>query len=232
MVLSLSKNTIQPSRMRLDRFRSYMESIEDPWHRYALTYVYETASRANEAAGVGSPGQKGTFTVAPSTENVGYDSYEGTEVLTIRFASLKREGRPERTIGLPLKSFDPWADYLARNFAKLDPGDKLVPFDRYKLSKLFKRYGFAEARAANSKGARKNPLRHDRINHLADYYQFGPFDLTLYSGWSLPGTSIAFGGSPTISEYAHRMWAGYFPKLCKPLPSFEPRDTMPPEADT
>jgi hypothetical protein len=221
---SVSKSArIFPSKMSLPEFRHHLEEIQDGWHRYVLTYIYMVAARANEACSLMSPSDAGpsegkssfkTLAIGPRKSDVEYDSYEGTELLTIRFGTLKRKDHPERIIALPLKSYDPWTDYLSRCFDKLEPTDSLVPFTRQVINSLYRRYGLNEPKKENG-ASRKNPLRHVRINHLIRYYHFEPFEITLYAGWDMGGSSQAFGGSATVSEYESQMWHLYFPKLLK-----------------
>lgn len=66
----------------------------------------------------------------------------------------------------------------------------------------------------------KNPLRHFRISHLINYYNFSPYETTSYTGWSIRGTFMQMGQanvSANIDAYAHLAWRSYFPKLLQPL---------------
>lgn len=62
-------------------------------------------------------------------------------------------------------------------------------------------------------------LRHWRLNHLVTEYQFDPYDLTIYAGWSMKHSFGAAGTpvSPQLDVYMHNAWRRYFPKLLKPL---------------
>ncbi len=68
----------------------------------------------------------------------------------------------------------------------------------------------------------KNPLRHFRLTHLTEYYQFEPYDLTLISGWTVGTTFGALGirASANIDSYVHLRWQSYFPKLLQPIKQF------------
>lgn len=71
----------------------------------------------------------------------------------------------------------------------------------------------------NGKNSLKNILRHYRIAHLIEYYQFNPYEVTSYVGWSISSTSGQMGIpiSANLDHYAHLRWKAYFPKLCKPI---------------
>lgn len=62
-------------------------------------------------------------------------------------------------------------------------------------------------------------LRHWRINHLLTEYQFDPYDLTAYAGWSVKHSfgAVEMPVSPQLDIYMHSAWRRYFPKLLKPL---------------
>jgi len=63
-------------------------------------------------------------------------------------------------------------------------------------------------------------LRHYRITHLLQVYDFDAWDLSSYAGWTVK-TSLGRMGMPIPSEqldvYLHLSWKRYFPKLLKPL---------------
>jgi len=62
-------------------------------------------------------------------------------------------------------------------------------------------------------------LRHWRISHLMQNYGFEPYDVSLYSGWSIKSTFNQMGmqASSNIDLYAHLSWSKYFPKLLIPI---------------
>ena len=62
-------------------------------------------------------------------------------------------------------------------------------------------------------------LRQWRLRHLVDKYQFDPYDLTIYSGWSVRHNfeSEDLRGSPHPGTYFLGAWQKYFPKLLKPI---------------
>lgn len=70
-----------------------------------------------------------------------------------------------------------------------------------------------------NKASVKNPLRHFRITHLLDNYNFQADEITTYSGWSLKTTFNQMGvlASPNLDIYSHLAWRKYFPKLLREL---------------
>jgi len=69
----------------------------------------------------------------------------------------------------------------------------------------------------------KNILRHWRITHLIEYYNFNPAQLAAYTGWSVT-TAFAkagqVGGSANMENYVHLTWMTYLPNLCRPIDDF------------
>ena len=62
-------------------------------------------------------------------------------------------------------------------------------------------------------------LRHWRITHLVDKYQFSPPDLTAYAGWTVTSAfgAVGIAPNPMMNIYYHSAWQSYFPKLLKPI---------------
>jgi len=62
-------------------------------------------------------------------------------------------------------------------------------------------------------------LRHWRLSHLMQNYGFEPYDISIYSGWSIRSTFNQMGmqASSNIDIYAHLTWNKYFPKLLIPI---------------
>ena len=61
-------------------------------------------------------------------------------------------------------------------------------------------------------------LRHWRLTHLVEHYDFDSWDLSIYAGWTFR-TGLSRLGMPTgqTDTYLHLSWKRYFPKLLKPL---------------
>ena len=63
----------------------------------------------------------------------------------------------------------------------------------------------------------KNPLRHWRLSHLAELYDFDGFDLTMFAGWTYGSSMAGQGASGMLDSYLHLSWKKYFKKLLVPL---------------
>lgn len=208
--------SILPSELPLIAFRQRITDINEDQHRYAIILSYLGAARANEVCGLSLPSDKHSVALGPTRANVSYQHMEdGSEALLLNLKIEKRKGHPIRTVALPL-GVEPWANYLGTRFDRFGATDLLLPFNRVWLSRILKRYGFVEPKNSSS---RRNPLRHDRINHLMSDYRFTIPEVTIYAGWDLATASRAFGGSSTLSEYAHFRWTEYYGKLLRPLPT-------------
>lgn len=203
------------ARVGVPELRRRIDLVDEPLQRYCLIYLYLTASRANEAASVQQPSDKNTVAIGPRKKDITFDTYEGRELFRISIGTLKRRGRPARIVALPLGGVEPWADYLARQFQKLDNEDSLVPYSRTWLNEVLRRWGF---NLKSEKASMKNPLRHIRINHLLSFYGLSPVQVTVYAGWEMGSAIRGFGGSGTAAAYIAQNWQDYFPRLLKPLP--------------
>lgn len=64
-------------------------------------------------------------------------------------------------------------------------------------------------------------LRHYRINHLIRNYNFNPYQISAYVGWSLKGVfgSMGMAASSNLDIYSHLSWQDYLPKLMVPIKS-------------
>jgi len=61
-------------------------------------------------------------------------------------------------------------------------------------------------------------LRHWRLTHLAGHYNFDPYELVIYAGWTFRTGFSALGlPSGQLDTYLHLGWKRYFPKLLRPL---------------
>lgn len=63
----------------------------------------------------------------------------------------------------------------------------------------------------------RNPLRHWRLSHLAEVYDFDGYDLTQIAGWSYGSSMAGQGASGMLDHYLHLSWKKYYQKLCVPL---------------
>jgi len=68
-----------------------------------------------------------------------------------------------------------------------------------------------------SKHNRKNWLRHVRLTHLRQNYDFNEFDLCNFAGWTLGSGMAGRGASGMLDTYVHTGWESWYPKLLVPL---------------
>jgi len=126
----------------------------------------------------------------------------------------KQEERVYKMIALPVNpKFEPWTLSLVRRIKEAGT----LAFDMtdgnalYIVKKWFSR---------SYPDMTTHHLRHFRITHLAQEYDFDAFDLTCISGWTFK-TGLAAAGqgmaSGQLDVYLHLAWKRYFPKLLKPL---------------
>jgi len=120
-----------------------------------------------------------------------------------------------KVVALPCDpKYDPWALDLVKRITKR----KNLSFDMSR-QRAWQRIT-EEFRRANYQG-RLSPhvLRHWRISHLIEYYDFDPYEVSIYSGWTMAGTFAQMGiqASSNIDIYAHLPWRKYFKKLLVPL---------------
>ena len=123
-----------------------------------------------------------------------------------------------RTIALPTSPrFEPWTfdllAYMTKNKYKLT-------FDhtRQYFTQTFRR-ALKDLLPPKSPRTSKNLLRHYRLSHLLNYYQFDAIQLSNYSGWTIK-TAMGKQGmtvSGSIDFYLHQAWRQYFRKLLIPI---------------
>lgn len=123
-----------------------------------------------------------------------------------------------KVVALPTnRQYEPWTldalKWIQKNKGKLS-----FDLTRFRLWQLL-RENLSSILPKTSKTTPKNPLRHFRISHLIEYYQFDAYQVTSYVGWKIGSTFAQMGiaASPNIDAYAHLQWRLYFPKLLKPI---------------
>jgi len=149
-------------------------------------------------------------------------NYNGMKVLLVKCPVLKRkrkskkgEGIVFKPIALPIDpKYEPWTldllKWIKRNNGKLN-----FNLTDNAIEKLVKRN-------LNDYFPNIYPhfLRHTRLTHLVSYYDFDPYDVTVYAGWTFK-TGLAHHAGLIITGqmdiYLHLAWKRYFPKLLKPL---------------
>jgi len=120
-----------------------------------------------------------------------------------------------KLIALPCSpKYEPWTIDLLKYISK----HGTISFDltRQRVWQIYRQH-LAPFLPPKSKKSLRNPLRHWRISHLLEYYNFDPVEVTIYSGWTFKTTFGMMGvpASPNIDIYAHLQWKKYFPKLLR-----------------
>lgn len=125
----------------------------------------------------------------------------------------KERGFIPKVIALPCKPiYEPYTEELLRWIQK--HRTLSFPITRRRVLQIVK-----ENLKELDPNVRTHSLRHWRITHLVTQYQFDPYDLCAYAGWSLKhgfGT-VGVPVSPQLDVYMHSAWQNYFPKLLKPI---------------
>jgi hypothetical protein len=125
-----------------------------------------------------------------------------------------------KVIAVPCdNSFEPWCLPLLQYWRD---HDKKLSFDitRERLRQIY-RENLKGIMPSPNKKSRKNILRHYRLSHLLEYYNFDAVQLTNYSGWTFK-SAFGFMGIPAsgnLDYYLHLQWKQYFPKLLRPIAS-------------
>ena len=122
-----------------------------------------------------------------------------------------------KAIALPIRmEYEPWTYDLLKHYDK----HKKLTFDhtRQYFRQTFRR-ALKGLLPPKSPHTPKNLLRHYRLSHLMEYYQFDAVQLSNYSGWTI---KTAFGkqgmnASSNIDFYIHLAWRQYFRKLLRPI---------------
>ncbi|RLF07093.1 MAG: hypothetical protein DRJ60_03440 [Thermoprotei archaeon] len=122
-----------------------------------------------------------------------------------------------KVVGIPIDpKYEPWSLEILKwirreGILRFDITDRQA---RYLAAKYLKKL-FGEK-------FRFHDLKHLRITHLINYYNFDPYEITSYAGWSLKTTFMGLGVqvNPMLDIYAHLGWRKYFPKLLVPIDDF------------
>lgn len=119
-----------------------------------------------------------------------------------------------KTVGVPIDpKYEPWSleilKYIKREgLLKFYLGDRNIRVIVSKYLKPQLGYDFTA-----------HKIRHIRITHLVQYYNFDPYEVSSYAGWSFRTVFAGMGMniSPMLDVYAHLVWRRYFPKLLVPI---------------
>lgn len=124
-----------------------------------------------------------------------------------------------KVVALPISPvYEPWTEDLLRWIQKSKNHKLSFDLTRRRLTQILRENLSNILPKVNKKNPR-NPLRHFRLTHLAEYYNFSAMDLTTFAGWSIASASRKMGvpTSSNVDLYIHYRWQTYFPRLLKPL---------------
>lgn len=122
-----------------------------------------------------------------------------------------------KAIALPIGlKYEPWTFDLLKYYKK----HRKLTFDhtRQYFRQTFRR-ALKGLLPPKSPHTPKNMLRHYRLSHLMEYYQFDAIQLSNYSGWTIKTAFDKQGmnASSNIDFYIHLAWRQYFRKLLRPI---------------
>lgn len=213
------------------RFREAVDQMLDKRDALIVKVLYLTCSRVSETLTHVSPWDQ-----LHKKVRLAYGMHMGFEmatfdheklrhkVLVLKMAvakrKLKRRKRGTRkdelklffkTIALPTDPrYEPWTKDLLKYLQKR--GNLSFDLSRSHVWKLLKR---SPSLHALDPDFTTHDLRHYRITHLVEEYDFQPIDLVAVTGWTYRrGVGVAAG---QLDTYLHIRWKKYFPKLLKPL---------------
>ena len=211
------------------KMREHMEHIPKRRDRVLIKTLYLTAARASEIVTKVNPcdlekNQTHPYGKYMSWELADFQTSNGSKekALLITLATAKRrlktkeqkeQGFIPKVIAIPcMPYYEPFTEELLRWLAK---GNTLsFPLTRRSIYRIVK-----QNLMNLEPKVKPHSLRHWRITHLVEKYQFNPYDLTAYAGWSVRHSFGAVGipVTPQLEIYYHSAWQYYFPKLLKPI---------------
>jgi len=131
----------------------------------------------------------------------------------LRTKEQKERGFIPKVIALPVMPYyEPFTEELLKWLKQY--GSLSFPLTRRSVHRIVR-----ERLKELDPEVKPHSLRHWRITHLVEKYQFDPYDLTAYAGWSVSHSfgSVGMSISPQLEIYYHSAWQKYFPKLLKPI---------------
>jgi len=204
-------------------FRKAVETIPKQRDRDLIKLLYLTAARVSEVITQASPYDIKHKKSMPYGRELRWqlDEFEGEKVLILTLATAKRRwitmkaGQAEehlvpKLIALPVNpKYEPWTFDLLKRIAK----HKTLSFNTSRFTAL--RVVRKNLSPIDPK-IHTHSLRHYRISHLMEYYNFDPYDVIAYTGWTYKsGLQKMSMPSGFMDTYAHLSWKKYFPKLLK-----------------
>ena len=214
------------------KFRFYVDHIPNRRNRVLIKTLYLTASRTSELCNKIPPSELAKKKTKPygrfltwKLQDYKLPNSEETEkalLLTIAVAKRKmKRKRGDKTvkkiIALPTSpKYEPWTLELLKYLKeKQTLSFNLTPRSIRAIVKKELEHLDPEIHP--------HSLRHYRITHLVEVYDFDPYDITAYAGWTFR-TGFGQLGFTTgkLDTYLHLAWKRYFPKLLKPIFQKEP----------
>lgn len=204
------------------QFRKAVDEISAGRDKVLLEALYLGAFRASEICGKATPydlnhKQSRAYGVHLTWK---LDKFEEERVLLLKSAVAKRSCKELKfkMVALPCSpEYEPWTLDLLKWIKdhKGSPEAFKFPLGRHRVKQILQeQLGRGIFRKKTSGKRLLNPLRHYRITHLAEHYDFDAYDLCVYAGWSFKS---AFGSVGQLDTYLHIGWRRAFKKLLKPL---------------
>lgn len=210
----------------LPKFRAKVEAIRHRRNSILIKTIYLTACRPCEILLDASPSDITNNKTSPYGQYVRttFREIAGNKAFLINMVVAKRHRKAKaeedrkvrKIIALPVNpDWEPWTPdiiYWIRDHGKL-------PFS---LTEQHTNVIVKAELSGLDRNISTKSLRHYRISHLAEYYDFDAFDLVSFAGWSYRG---AFGSRQSVGQldtYLHPSLRHYFVKLCKPLHEITP----------
>jgi integrase len=202
-------------------FREFVDHMPDACARYIAMLLYLTGARASEVCTTISKYDEQHQRSKPYGQYLQerIADYQNDKVLLIELATAKKKRVPKkaeyvpRIIALPTDPvYEPWTKPLLQRIVKrgtlrLD----VTPSRIYQIVT-------ANMRELDA-SIHPHALRSYRVTHLGLHYEFTPYDLVSFAGWSLKN-AFGYAGLPVASSmryYLNLSWQMYYPKLPKNL---------------
>jgi hypothetical protein len=203
-----------------DDFRDFREAVNhviSVRDRNLIKLLYLTASRPSEVCTRTTPSELRNRATKPYGCSMRYElaKYKNETVFLIVVALAKKRGSlpSQKVIALPYDArYEPWTSDLVNRMRR----NKKLEFDltRVIVNKIVRE------RLTPSLGReiRAKDLRQLRLEHLANLYDFDPYDLAAIAGLNLRRNLILMDKPAKITEDLTRLAIDrYLPKLFKPL---------------
>lgn len=211
----------------LPKFRAAVESIRIRRDSILVKAIYLTACRPCEIITDASPSDIVNSKTSPYGRfvNISFKDIRGYKAFLINMVVAKRHRKAKeeedrkvrKIIALPVDpQYEPWTPDLMY-WCRDHNGVLAFHMTEQRVNQIVK----ANLRGLDRHISTKS-LRHYRISHLAQYYDFQPYDLTAFAGWSYRGAFGSRQPSGQLDTYLHLGFGDYFIKLCKPLHELAP----------